>query len=122
MTYVEALATFMYGISPGGGSSNFVAMYTGSNLELSVSLSILSNILSFALMPLWLLTWPLIAPVTVENQGMDIFSVNTYKLYDTTASIPENNHQRGNTVHRVAENSRFTCWSFVSWLDSEILF
>ena len=44
MTCVEALATFMYGISPGGGSSNFVAMYTGSNLELSVSLSILSNI------------------------------------------------------------------------------
>ena len=85
MSYIEALATFMYGISPGGGSSNFVAMYTGSNLELSVSLSIFSNILSFALMPLWLLTWPLIAPDTVENQGMVILSVNTYKLYDTTA-------------------------------------
>ena len=73
MTYIEALATFMYGISPGGGSSNFVAMYTGSNLELSVSLSILSNILSFGLMPLWLLAWPLIAPTTVENQGIVAF-------------------------------------------------
>ena len=70
MSYIEALATYMYGISPGGGSSNFVAMYTGSNLELSVSLSILSNILSFGLMPLWLLAWPLIAPGDADDQGM----------------------------------------------------
>ena len=93
MSYIEALATFMYGISPGGGSSNFVAMYTGSNLELSVSLSILSNILSFALMPLWLLTWPLIAPVTVENQGMVVL------LGEYLLKRAKDNLQRGNTVY-----------------------
>ena len=75
MSYIEALVTFMYGISPGGGTSNFIAMYTGSNLELSVSLSIFSNMLSFGLMPLWLLIWPLIAPVTSENQGMAVKAV-----------------------------------------------
>ena len=74
MSYIEALVTFMYGISPGGGTSNFIAMYTGSNLELSVSLSIFSNMLSFGLMPLWLLIWPLIAPVTSENQGMAVIT------------------------------------------------
>ena len=93
MSYIEALATFMYGISPGGGSSNFVAMYTGSNLELSVSLSILSNILSFALMPLWLLTWPLLAPVTVENQGTVVL------LGEHLLKRAKDNLQRGNTVY-----------------------
>ena len=116
MSYIEALATFMYGISPGGGSSNFVAMYTGSNLELSVSLSILSNILSFALMPLWLLTWPLIAPVTVENQGVVVLFADFYFMR------ARDNLERGNAVHRIAKNPRFTCWSFVSWSDSKILF
>ena len=81
MSYIEALVTFMYGISPGGGSSNFVAMYTGSNLELSVSLSILSNILSFGLMPLWLLVWPLIAPVTGENQGIVVILVFSKRYF-----------------------------------------
>ena len=116
MSYIEALATFMYGISPGGGSSNFVAMYTGSNLELSVSLSILSNILSFALMPLWLLTWPLIAPVTVENQGMVVSFADFYFMR------ARDNLQRGDTVYRIVKNPRFTCWSFVSWPYFKILF
>ena len=86
MSYIEALATYMYGISPGGGSSNFVAMYTGSNLELSISLSILSNILSFGLMPLWLLAWPLIAPAVANDQGMAFGLHLQYVTYLVTES------------------------------------
>ena len=38
LVYIEALSTFLYGISPGGGNSNFIAFYTDSNLELSIAL------------------------------------------------------------------------------------
>merc|ERR1711935_484611 len=62
LVYIEALATFLYGVSPGGGFSNFIAFYTDSNLELSVALSTISNVFAFAMMPLWLLLWPSIEP------------------------------------------------------------
>ena len=38
MVYIEALSTFLYAVSPGGGFSNFIAYYTDANLELSVAL------------------------------------------------------------------------------------
>ena len=44
LVYIEALATFLYGVSPGGGFSNFIAFYTDSNLELSVALRYSSGI------------------------------------------------------------------------------
>ena len=63
------MCTFLYGISPGGGLSNFVAFYTDSNLELSIALSTISNVLAFGLMPLWILAWPLIAPEDRGDEG-----------------------------------------------------
>ena len=62
MNNMEALGTFLYGISPGGGISNWAAMYTDSNLELSIALSLISNILSFGLMPMWLALYPYLSP------------------------------------------------------------
>lgn len=54
-TYLK-LGLFIFGCSPGGGASNMWAVLLGGNLNLSITMTFLSTLLSFAAMPFWLYT------------------------------------------------------------------
>lgn len=48
------LGMFFTGVSPGGGASNVWTFILGGNLNLSLAMTSMSTLASFALMPLWL--------------------------------------------------------------------
>lgn len=50
------LGLFTVGCSPGGGASNMWTYLLGGNLNLSITMTFLSNVLAFVTMPLWLFT------------------------------------------------------------------
>jgi sodium/bile acid cotransporter 3/5 len=50
------LGFFAVGCCPGGKSSNFWSILLDANLDLSVTLTVVSSVASIAMMPLWLLT------------------------------------------------------------------
>uniref|UniRef100_T1IRZ5 Uncharacterized protein n=1 Tax=Strigamia maritima TaxID=126957 RepID=T1IRZ5_STRMM len=50
------LGLFTLGCSPGGGASNMWTYLLGGNLNLSITMTFLSNAMAFAAMPLWLFT------------------------------------------------------------------
>lgn len=51
-----ALGLFFTGISPGGGASNIWTLVLGGNMHLSISMTAISTIAMFGMMPLWLFT------------------------------------------------------------------
>ena len=50
----EALALYLFALSPGGGTSNLMCYYMDLNLELSVTLTTLCTVAAFGLMPAYL--------------------------------------------------------------------
>ncbi|CAG7721857.1 unnamed protein product [Allacma fusca] len=50
------LGLFITGCSPGGGASNIWTLTLGGNLDLSITMTTISSIAAFAMMPLWILT------------------------------------------------------------------
>merc|ERR1711953_1450717 len=54
----ETLIVMLYGTCPGGGISNFFTYYLRLNIDLSVTMTNVSAILSFGMIPLWLLVVP----------------------------------------------------------------
>lgn len=53
---VLQLGLFMFGCSPGGGASNTWTVLLNGNLNLSLTMTFISNILAFGMIPLWLFT------------------------------------------------------------------
>lgn len=51
-----ALGLFFVGISPGGGASNMWTLLLGGNIHLSLAMTTISTLASFAMMPLWIFT------------------------------------------------------------------
>ena len=47
MAPLEALATYLFALSPGGGTSNMMAYYLDLNLELSITLTSVCTIMAF---------------------------------------------------------------------------
>lgn len=54
-TYLK-LGIFIFGCSPGGGASNMWTVLVNGNLNLSITMTFLSTMLSIGLMPFWLYT------------------------------------------------------------------
>lgn len=54
-TYLK-LGIFIFGCSPGGGASNMWTILVKGNLDLSITMTFLSTLLSIGLMPFWLHT------------------------------------------------------------------
>ncbi|KAK9722773.1 Sodium Bile acid symporter family [Popillia japonica] len=50
------LGMFFAGVAPAGGASNMWTVILGGNLSLSITMTAISNIAAFAMMPLWLFT------------------------------------------------------------------
>lgn len=50
------LGLFFIGSTPGGGGSNLFTVILKANLNLSVAMTTISNLLAFMMMPLWILT------------------------------------------------------------------
>ncbi|KAI4460524.1 sodium-bile acid cotransporter [Holotrichia oblita] len=50
------LGMFFAGVAPAGGASNMWTVILGGNLSLSITMTTISNIAAFAMMPLWLFT------------------------------------------------------------------
>lgn len=50
------LGLFFTGVSPGGGASNMWTVILQGNMHLSIVMTTISNLLAFAVMPLWLFT------------------------------------------------------------------
>ncbi|GJQ68531.1 hypothetical protein Trydic_g8659, partial [Trypoxylus dichotomus] len=50
------LGMFFAGVAPGGGASNMWTVILGGNLPLSITMTTISNIAAFAMMPLWIFT------------------------------------------------------------------
>lgn len=50
------LGLFTFGCSPGGGASNMWTVLLGGNLNLSITLTFISNAVSLLMMPFWLFT------------------------------------------------------------------
>ena len=48
------LGLFVTGVSPGGGASNIWTFMFGGNLNLSLTMTAVSNFAAFAMMPLWI--------------------------------------------------------------------
>jgi len=53
---VEQLGLFLTGCSPGGGASNVWTLTLGGNLDLSVTMTTISTLSAFVMMPAWILT------------------------------------------------------------------
>lgn len=51
-----ALGLFFTGVSPAGGASNIWTFILGGNLDLSVTMTTISTIAAFGMMPLWIFT------------------------------------------------------------------
>ena len=62
-------------------------MYTDSNLELSIALSLISNILSFGMMPMWLALWPFI--YRTSEYGLGLLIMTYYDSYELLLVILE---------------------------------
>ena len=65
----EALAIMLYGCAPGGGISNIIIYWMDGDLDLSITMTMVSCILALAFSPLWLLAVPLLLP---QDQEIDI--------------------------------------------------
>jgi sodium/bile acid cotransporter 3/5 len=50
------LGLFITGCSPGGGASNIWTLTLGGNLDLSITMTTISTLSAFIMMPLWILT------------------------------------------------------------------
>uniref|UniRef100_W8B831 Solute carrier family 10 member 6 n=1 Tax=Ceratitis capitata TaxID=7213 RepID=W8B831_CERCA len=50
------LGLFFLGVSPAGGSSNIFAVLLNGNLNLSITMTAISNLAAFGMMPLWIFT------------------------------------------------------------------
>lgn len=50
------LGLFFLGVSPAGGSSNIFAVLLNGNLSLSITMTAISNLAAFGMMPLWIFT------------------------------------------------------------------
>lgn len=50
------LGMFFSGVAPGGGASNIWTVLLDGNLDLSVTMSAISNVAAFGMMPLWIFT------------------------------------------------------------------
>ncbi|XP_035712992.1 ileal sodium/bile acid cotransporter [Folsomia candida] len=50
------LGLFITGCSPGGGASNIWTLTLGGNLDLSITMTTISTLSAFIMMPLWMLT------------------------------------------------------------------
>ncbi|KRT84283.1 hypothetical protein AMK59_1541, partial [Oryctes borbonicus] len=50
------LGMFFTGVAPGGGASNMWAVILSGNVPLSITMTTVSNLAAFAMMPLWLFT------------------------------------------------------------------
>lgn len=53
---IMQLGLFTFGCSPGGGASNMWTVILNGNLNLSLTMTFISNVLAFGMMPLWLFT------------------------------------------------------------------
>jgi sodium/bile acid cotransporter 3/5 len=53
---IEQLGLFLTGCSPGGGASNIWTLTLGGNLDLSVTMTTISTLSAFVMMPAWILT------------------------------------------------------------------
>jgi sodium/bile acid cotransporter 2 len=56
----------LYGCAPGGGMSNIIIYWVGGDLDLSITMTMVSCILALAFSPLWLLAVPTLLPVEGE--------------------------------------------------------
>lgn len=50
------LGMFFTGVSPGGGASNVWTVILEGNMDLSITMSAISNLAAFGMMPLWIFT------------------------------------------------------------------
>lgn len=71
------LGMFFTGCSPAGGASNIWTVLLGGNIDLSIIMTSISNIASFAMMPLWLFT---LGKVIFDRGELDVpyTSISTY--------------------------------------------
>lgn len=54
----EALVIMLYGCAPGGGISNIIIYWMGGDIDLSITMTMLSCILALGFTPLWMLVVP----------------------------------------------------------------
>ncbi|XP_053259327.1 sodium-dependent organic anion transporter [Podarcis raffonei] len=77
---IDTLATFIIGCSPGGSLSNFVSYWVDGDMDLSISMTALSNMAALGMMSLCLFictrTWESEGDITVPYQaiGTTLFS------------------------------------------------
>jgi len=70
------LGLFVTGASPGGGASNIWTVLFGGNLDLSVTMTAVSTMCAFFMMPMWMMT---LGQVIISNSDIDIV-VPYYKI------------------------------------------
>ena len=73
------LGLFVTGTSPGGGASNIWTLLFGGNLDLSVSMTAVSTVSAFFMMPLWIF---LLGEVIIAGTPIVVpyFKITTYAV------------------------------------------
>lgn len=63
------IGMFFTGCSPAGGASNIWTVILGGNIDLSITMTTISTLASFGMMPLWLFT---LGKVIFDSGNMDV--------------------------------------------------
>ena len=83
MEPLEALATYLFALSPGGGTSNLMCYYMDLNLELSITLTFICTLCAFGFMPAYLQ----LLPYLINDYNPNLFEIPYVELVKNLALI-----------------------------------
>ncbi|XP_036319494.1 sodium/bile acid cotransporter-like [Rhagoletis pomonella] len=78
------LGLFFLGVSPAGGASNMFAVLLDGNLSLSITMTTISNLAAFVMMPLWIFT----LGALIFRDGNFAIPYNTIAVISFTLVVP----------------------------------